>query len=169
MTCIHTHMYKHSHDAHSQTCAHTHTTKAKQCKAPQHTCTHTTANNIHTHNCKQTTHHKAPSTHVQTHTHTQCKARQNSTPSWCRSQGRGDWRRAVISPGLPLTDSKPTLDTDLPETANRVDNDELYSAPPMPEATITCGWHLERSEVLRSFRHYYLQAQSQGHHTTDHL
>ena len=48
MTCIHTHMYKHSHDAHSQTCAHTHTTQAKQCKA-QHTCTHTQPQTTYTH------------------------------------------------------------------------------------------------------------------------
>ncbi len=34
--------------------------------------------------------------------------------------------------------------------------------------TLTSGLLLERSEVLRSLRHY-LQAQSQGHHTTDRL
>ena len=36
------------------------------------------------------------------------------------------------------------------------------------EATVTGGLHLRKSEVLRSLRHY-LQAQSQGHHTIDHL
>ena len=36
------------------------------------------------------------------------------------------------------------------------------------KATITSGLLLRRSEVLRSLRHY-LWAQSQGHHTTDHL
>ena len=34
------------------------------------------------------------------------------------------------------------------------------------KATLTSGLLLGRSEVLRSLRHY-LQAQSQGHHTTD--
>ena len=33
-------------------------------------------------------------------------------------------------------------------------------------ATLTSGLLLEKSEVLRSLRHY-LQAQSQGHHTID--
>ena len=68
-------------------------------------------------------------------------------------------------------DCEPTLDTDLPETANRVDQDELYITHLdglAGEATIACGLHLERSELLRSLRHY-LQAQSQGHHTTDHM
>ena len=36
------------------------------------------------------------------------------------------------------------------------------------KATLTSGLRLERSEVLRSLRHY-LQAQSQGHHTIDRL
>ena len=36
------------------------------------------------------------------------------------------------------------------------------------EATLTSGLRLGGSEVLRSFRHY-LRAQSQGHHTIDHL
>ena len=36
------------------------------------------------------------------------------------------------------------------------------------KATLTSGLLLRRSEVLRSLRHY-LQAQSQGHHTTDRL
>ena len=36
------------------------------------------------------------------------------------------------------------------------------------KATLTSGLILGRSEVLRSLRHY-LQAQSQGHHTTDRL
>ena len=36
------------------------------------------------------------------------------------------------------------------------------------KATLTSGLLLERSEVLRSLRHY-LRAQSQGHHTTDRL
>ena len=36
------------------------------------------------------------------------------------------------------------------------------------KATFTNGLLLERSEVLRSFRHY-LGAQSQGHHTIDRL
>ena len=34
------------------------------------------------------------------------------------------------------------------------------------KATFTNGLHLERSEVLRSLRHY-LREQSQGHHTID--
>ena len=36
------------------------------------------------------------------------------------------------------------------------------------KATITSGLRLGRSEVLRNLRHY-LQAQSRGHHTIDHL
>ena len=36
------------------------------------------------------------------------------------------------------------------------------------KATITGGFRLGRSDVLRSLRHY-LQAQSQGHHTIDRL
>ena len=36
------------------------------------------------------------------------------------------------------------------------------------KATLISGLLLERSEVLRSLRHY-LRAQSQGHHTTDRL
>ena len=36
------------------------------------------------------------------------------------------------------------------------------------KATLTSGWLLGRSEVLRSLRHY-LWAQSQGHHTIDRL
>ena len=36
------------------------------------------------------------------------------------------------------------------------------------KATLTSGLFLGRSEVLRSLRHY-LWAQSQGHHTIDHL
>ena len=38
----------------------------------------------------------------------------------------------------------------------------------MGKAPITSGLHLRRSEVLRSLKHY-LQAQSQGHHTINHL
>ena len=34
------------------------------------------------------------------------------------------------------------------------------------KATIACGLHLCEPKVLRSLRHY-MQAQSQGHHTTD--
>ena len=36
------------------------------------------------------------------------------------------------------------------------------------EAIITSGLRLGKYEVLRSFRHY-MRAQSQGHHTIDHL
>ena len=36
------------------------------------------------------------------------------------------------------------------------------------KATLTSGFLLERSDVLRSWRHF-LRAQSQGHHTIDRL
>ena len=38
----------------------------------------------------------------------------------------------------------------------------------LSKATVTSVLHLRKSEVLRSLRHY-MQTQSQGHHTTDHL